>query len=146
MDGFELERDLEEAGIDAFAFSLMDDVERRQVLENAHLDPAAYEDEDLRDSFDAWDRLQEAGLSLRLLASLDRVERRRCLRAAGLDPDDYERPAAFSADAASRAGRDPEADRFRMLIVIIVLLLIVIAVVFIGVILKPSGLRIGRFH
>lgn len=61
---FDRERELEDAGIDAFEFSLMDEDERRQVLEDNFLDPDDYDMIDLEPEFQAWENLQSSGLSL----------------------------------------------------------------------------------
>ena len=90
MDDFYTERELEDAGVDAFEFSLMDEDERRQVLEDAFLDPDLYMDADFSSSFNAWERLQFAGMNLRDLEYMDDDERREKLEEAGLDPLDYE--------------------------------------------------------
>lgn len=95
MDDFELERDLEDAGIDAFDFSLMDEDERREALEDAFLDPDMYMYADLSSSFHAWEQLQSAGLNLSDLDFLDEDERREKLESAGLDPDDYEDGSSY---------------------------------------------------
>lgn len=87
---FDREYDLENAGIDAFEFSLMDEDERRDALNDAGLDPDTYVDADLDFSFDAWSNLQTAGLSLSELEFMDDDERREALADVGLDPDDYE--------------------------------------------------------
>ena len=47
MDYEEMESELEMAGIDPFEFSLMDEDERREVLEDNYLDPWDFEDFDL---------------------------------------------------------------------------------------------------
>ena len=47
MDYEEMESELETAGIDTFDFALMDEVERREALEDACLDPDDFEDFDL---------------------------------------------------------------------------------------------------
>ncbi|MBO5570161.1 MAG: hypothetical protein J6A79_14675, partial [Clostridia bacterium] len=47
MDYEEMESELEMAGIDPFEFSLMDEDERREVLEDNCLDPWDFEDFDL---------------------------------------------------------------------------------------------------
>ena len=44
---FDREMELENAGIDAFEFSLMDEDERHEALEDAFLDPWDFEDFDL---------------------------------------------------------------------------------------------------
>lgn len=87
---FDREMELEDAGIDAFEFSLMDDDERREVLADAGLEPDDYDMIELDSSFDAWERLQSAGMSLAGLRIMDDDERRRALADAGLDPDDYD--------------------------------------------------------
>ena len=100
MDDFDLERDLEDAGIDDFEFSMMDEDERREALEESYFDPDMYVDADLDSSFDAWERLQSAGLSLGELVSMDEGERRAVLEAAGLDPEDYADTPAYHAPSA----------------------------------------------
>ena len=87
---FEKERELEDAGIDAFNFSLMDEDERREALEDAGLDPDDYEDIEFETEFEAWEDLQSSGLSLWELDLMDEEEKREALDDAGLDPDDYE--------------------------------------------------------
>ena len=87
---FDREMELENAGIDAFEFSMMDEDERRQALEDAFLDPDDYDLIEYDTSFSAWSNLQDAGLSLSELAYMDEDEKRETLRDAGLDPDDYE--------------------------------------------------------
>ena len=89
MIDFYYERDLEDAGFDAFEFSIMDDDERRERLEEAYLDPILYEDTYLSSDFNAWQNLQDAGLSISELDAMDDDERRKALRAVGLDPRDY---------------------------------------------------------
>ena len=86
---FDKEMDLENAGIDAFEFSLMDDDEKAEALEEAGLDPYDYEGIEFDSSFDAWSNLQDAGLSLGDLEFMDDEEKREALEKAGLDPDDY---------------------------------------------------------
>ena len=87
---FDREMELENAGIDAFEFSLMDEDERREALEDACLDPDEYDLIEYDTSFNAWSNLQNAGLSLSELEYMDEDEKRKTLRDAGLDPDDYE--------------------------------------------------------
>ena len=87
---FDREMDLENAGIDAFEFSLMDDDERAEALADAGLDPSDFDLIDLDSSFSAWSDLQDAGLSLSEIELMDEDERRSTLEEAGLDPDDYE--------------------------------------------------------
>ena len=87
---FDREMELENAGIDAFEFSLMDEDERREALEDAFLDPDDYDLIEYDTSFNAWSNLQNAGLSLSELEYMDEDEKRKTLRNAGLDPDDYE--------------------------------------------------------
>ena len=87
---FDREMELENAGIDAFEFSLMDEDERREALEDAFLDPDDYDLIEYDTSFSAWSNLQNAGLSLSELKYMDEEEKRETLRDAGLDPDDYE--------------------------------------------------------
>ena len=100
MDDFDMERDLEDAGIDAFEFSLMDEDERRQTLEEAYLDPDMYMDADLDSGFDAWDRLQSAGLSLSDLEFMGADDRREAIKAAGLDPSDYDGITGYYSPSA----------------------------------------------
>ena len=90
MLDFDREMELENAGIDAFDFSLMDDDERREALNDAGLDPDDYETIEFDSSFDAWSKLQDAGLSLSDLSYRDEETAREKLRDAGLDPDDYD--------------------------------------------------------
>ena len=87
---FDREMGLENAGIDAFEFSLMDEDERREALEDACLDPDDYDLIEYDTSFNAWSNLQNAGLSLSELEYMDEDEKRKTLRDAGLDPDNYE--------------------------------------------------------
>jgi hypothetical protein len=102
---FDREYELEEAGIDAFDFSLMDDDEKAEALRDAGLDPDDYEDLAFDSSFDAWAALQDNGLSLWELDLMDEEEKREALEDAGLDPDDYDTspirvsPAYFSPPA-----------------------------------------------
>ena len=86
---FDLESDLEDAGIDAFDFSLMDEDERREALEDAGLDTDSYLDADLDSDFDAWSDLQSSGMSIQELKWMDDDERREALVNSGLDPDNY---------------------------------------------------------
>ena len=93
---FDREYDLENAGIDAFDFSLMDDDERAEALRDAGLDPDDFDGVEFDSSFDAWSALQDNGLSLWELDLMDDDEKREALEEAGLDPDDYETlPAAY---------------------------------------------------
>lgn len=87
---FDREMELENAGIDAFEFSLMDEDERREALEDAFLDPDDYDLIEYDTSFNAWSNLQNAGLSLSELEYMDEDEKRETLKDAGLDPDDYD--------------------------------------------------------
>lgn len=87
---FELEFALEDAGIDAYDFSSMDDEERAEALEEAGLDPNDYEGIEFDDSFIAWSDLQDSGLSLGALDLMDEDEKREALEDAGLDPEKYE--------------------------------------------------------
>jgi len=87
---FELESDLEDAGIDAFDFSLMDEDERREALEEAGLDTDIYLDADLDSDFDAWSDLQSSGLNIQELKWMDDNERREVLKNSGFDPADYD--------------------------------------------------------
>ena len=86
---FDLESDLEDAGIDAFDFSLMDEDERREALEDTGLDTDTYLDADLDSDFDAWSDLQSSGMSIQELKWMDDDERREALVNSGLDPDNY---------------------------------------------------------
>lgn len=103
MGDFDMERDLEDAGIDAFEFSLMDESERREALDAVGLDPDYYQDANLDSSFDAWSNLQSAGLSLSELEFMDQDERREALKEAGLDPDDYESAPSWTPSANADA-------------------------------------------
>lgn len=87
---YDREMELENAGIDAFEFSLMDEDERKEALEDAFLDPDDYDLIEYDTSFNAWSNLQNARLSLSELEYMDEDEKRETLRDAGLDPDDYE--------------------------------------------------------
>ena len=87
---FDREYELENAGIDAFAFSLMDDEERAGALQDAGLDPEDFDGIEFDSSFDAWSALQDNGLSLWELDLLDEEEKRETLENAGLDQEDYE--------------------------------------------------------
>lgn len=87
---FDREYELENAGIDAFDFSLMDDDERVEALRDAGLDPDDFDGVEFESSFDAWSALQDNGLSLWELELMDDNVKRDALEAAGLDPDDYE--------------------------------------------------------
>ena len=87
---FDREYDLENAGIDAFDFSLMDDDERAEALRDAGLDPDDFDGVEFDSSFDAWSALQDNGLSLWELELMDDDEKKEALEDAGLDPDDYE--------------------------------------------------------
>lgn len=87
---FDREYELENAGIDAFAFSLMDDEERAEALRDAGLDPEDYDGIEFDSSFDAWSALQDNGLSLWDLDLLDEEEKRETLENAVLDPEGYE--------------------------------------------------------
>ena len=111
MDDFDLERDLEDAGIDAFEFSLMDEDERREALEEAYLDPDMYMYADLDSGFDAWERLQSAGLSLSDLDFLDEDERRETLEAAGLDASDYEGVTGYYAPSHANQSSLPSSSQ-----------------------------------
>ena len=90
MLDFDREMELEDAGIDAFDFSLMGEEERRETLSDAGLDPDDYEMIEFDSSFDAWSKLQDAGLNLSDLSYRDEESARETLRDAGLDPDDYD--------------------------------------------------------
>ena len=86
---FEKEYELESAGIDAFEFSLMDEDERREVLEDNYLDPDDFDMIDLDPEFQAWEDLQNAGMDLSDLSMMDEDEKKEALENAGLDPSDY---------------------------------------------------------
>ena len=86
---FDRERELEDAGIDAFEFSMMDEAERRAVLRDNLLDPDDYDMIDLDPEFQAWENLQSSGLSLSELSYMDDCEKKAALEDAGLDADDY---------------------------------------------------------
>ena len=92
---FDRERELEDAGIDAFEFSLMDEDVRRQVLEDNFLDPDDYDMIDLEPEFHAWENLQRAGLRLDELSYMDDAEKRSALEDASLDPDDYDVDSSY---------------------------------------------------
>lgn len=87
---FDREIDLENAGIDAFEFSLMDEDEKVEALEEAGLDPADYDMIEFDSSFSAWSDLQNAGLNLFDIELMDDEEKREALEDAGLNPDDYD--------------------------------------------------------
>ena len=87
---FDREMELENAGIDAFEFSLMDEDERREALQEAYLDPEDYDLIEYDSSFTVWTDLQNAGFSLSELEYMDEGEKRDKLRDAGLDSDDYD--------------------------------------------------------
>lgn len=87
---FDREYELEDAGIEAFAFSLMDDDEKVEALREAGLDPDDYDGIEYDSSFDAWASLQSSGVSLRDLEFMDEAEKREAFESAGLDPDDSE--------------------------------------------------------
>ena len=87
---FDRELELENAGIDAFDFSIMDDEERAEALADAGLDPEDFDGVEYDAEFDAWYDLQNEGLSLDELRYMDEDERREALTDAGLDPEDYE--------------------------------------------------------
>ena len=102
MDFFDTERELEDAGISAFEYSLMDEHERREVLEDAGLDSDLYLDADQYASFGAWEELQAAGLSLSDLDLMDSDAIREVLADAGLDPSEYGcEDGAYAASPAS---------------------------------------------
>ena len=86
---FEKEYELESAGIDAFEFSLMDEDERREVLEDNYLDPDDFDMIDLDPEFQAWEDLQNAGMDLSDLSLMDEDEKKEALENAGLNPSDY---------------------------------------------------------
>ena len=87
---FDREMKLENAGIDAFEFSLMDEDERREALQDAYLDPDDFDHIEYDSSFTAWTDLQNAGIRLSELDYMDEDEKRDKLRDAGLDSDDYD--------------------------------------------------------
>lgn len=98
---FDKERELEDALIDAFEFSLMDEDERREALDDAGLDPDDFDGIEFDSSFSAWSDLQDHGLSLWELDLMDEDEKAETLTDAGLDPEDYEEflpipPASYS--------------------------------------------------
>ena len=64
---FDREYELENAGIDAFDFSLIDDDEKVETLQDAGLDPDDFDGVEFDSSFDAWSNLQDHGLSLSTL-------------------------------------------------------------------------------
>ena len=86
---FEKEYELESAGIDAFEFSLMDEDERREVLEDNCLDPDDFDMIDLDPEFQAWEDLQNAGMDLSDLSLMDEDEKKEALENAGLNLSDY---------------------------------------------------------
>ena len=90
MMDFDKVRDLDDAGIDAFDFSLMDEDERREALQDAGLDADDYDGVEYDLEFDAWQNLQDAGLSFREIEDMDDEERAEVLQEHDLDPDDYE--------------------------------------------------------
>lgn len=100
---FDREYELEDAGIDAFDFSLMDDDERAEALRDAGLDPDDFDGVEFDSSFDAWSALQDSGLSLWELDLMDEDEKRETLENAGLDPDDYETFPTVSSGATYTA-------------------------------------------
>ena len=102
---FDREYELENAGIDAFDFSLMDDEEKAETLRDAGLDPDDFDGVEFDSSFDAWSNLQDHGLSLSSLEYMDEDEKRDALRDAGLDPDDYENAPTYSPSFRSSAPR-----------------------------------------
>lgn len=87
---FDKVRDLDDAGIDAFEFSLMDEYERREALRDAGLNEDNYDDIEYDLEFDAWQNLQDAGLSFSEIEAMDDEERAEVLREHDLNPDDYE--------------------------------------------------------
>ena len=58
---FDREKELENAGIDVFEFSLMNEDERREDLEDAFHAPDDYDLIEYDTSFNAWSNLQNAG-------------------------------------------------------------------------------------
>lgn len=58
---FDREKELENAGIDVFVFSLMNEDERREDLEDAFHAPDDYDLIEYDTSFNAWSNLQNAG-------------------------------------------------------------------------------------
>lgn len=95
--------ELENAGIDAFEFSLMDDDEKAEALQDAGLDPDDFDGVEFDSSFDAWSNLQDHGHSLSSLEYMDVDEKREALSDAGLDPDDYEKVPTYSPSFRSAA-------------------------------------------
>ncbi len=81
---------LEEAGIDAYDFSLMDEDEKSEALLDAGLDPEDFEDVQLSGCFSSWSVLQDHGLDLHDLELMDEDERREAIEDAGLDSDDFD--------------------------------------------------------
>lgn len=93
---FGKERELENAGIIPVDFRLMDEGERREVLEDAGLDADSLIDADLEPEFDVWEDLKDAMLSFSELDAMTDEEKRQALQDADLDPDDYEEVIAYS--------------------------------------------------
>ena len=98
---FDKERELENAGIYPTDFRIMDESERREVLENAGLDVETLIDADLDSEFDAWENLQDASLSLSELDAMSEEEKRQALRDADLDPDDYDEVIPYTSSYGS---------------------------------------------
>ena len=109
---FDREMELENAGIDAFEFSLMDEDERREALEDASLDPDDYDLIEFDTSFDAWSNLQNAGLSLSELKYMDEDEKREKLEEAGLDPMDYDIYPSYSSSYTPHVSTPLASDRY----------------------------------
>ena len=109
---FDREIELENAGIDAFEFSLMDEDERREALEDASLDPDDYDLIEFDTSFDAWSNLQNAGLSLSELKYMDEDEKREKLEEAGLDPMDYDIYPSYSSSYTPHVSTPLASDRY----------------------------------
>ncbi len=97
---FDREYELENAGIDAFDFALMDEDERAETLRDAGLDPDDYDGVKFDSSFDAWSALQDNGLSLWELDLMDEDEKKAALDEAGLDPEDYAALPAYTPSIA----------------------------------------------
>lgn len=93
---FDREYELENAGIDAFDFALMDEDERAETLRDAGLDPDDYDGVEFDSSFDAWSALQDNGLSLWEMDLMDEDEKKAVLEDAGLDPEDYAALPAYT--------------------------------------------------
>ena len=109
---FDREMELENAGFDAFEFSLMDEDERREALEDAFLDPDDYDLIEYDTSFDAWSNLQNAGLSLSELEYMDEDEKREKLEEAGLDPMDYDIYPSYTSSYTPYVSTPPASDKY----------------------------------